>query len=180
MLKANGYNEQEVFEERPSQKIFKRHFGDPQYYTVSQEENTCTITTGSAAFKVDMETLKVQVHLASAREGTWVDSQAVTPLGGTFRTLDNAYGSKIMHGQFKGKIELKDSVFSEEGVAEIDDSKSLLLNTDGTLGRREEGAVDRYVLAFGKDFLGGLKEFYQLTGPTPLLPKYALGNWWSG
>lgn len=173
------YNEQEVFEERPSQKIFKRHFGDPQYYTVSQEENTCTITTGSATFEVNVETLAVRVHLASAKEGTWVDSQAVTPLGGTFRTLDNAYGSKIMHGQFKGKIELKDSVFSEEGVAEIDDSKSLLLNTDGTLGRREEGAVDRYVLAFGKDFLGGLKEFYQLTGPTPLLPKYALGNWWS-
>ena len=49
------YNEQEVFEERPSQKIFKRHFGDPQYYTVSQEENTCTITTGSATFEVNVE-----------------------------------------------------------------------------------------------------------------------------
>lgn len=88
-------------------------------------------------------------------------------------------GDRVLFGANRGKIVLRDSIFSEEGVVEIDDSASYLLNEDGTLSAREEGTVDRYILAFGRDFLGGLKEFYQLTGFTPLLPKYALGNWWS-
>ncbi|MBO4381133.1 MAG: hypothetical protein J5815_03155 [Clostridia bacterium] len=64
-------------------------------------------------------------------------------------------------------------------MSEFDDSKSFLLSQDGSVAKRENGAVDKYIFAFGDDYLGGLKEFYQLTGYTPLLPKYALGNWWS-
>ena len=29
------------------------------------------------------------------------------------------------------------------------------------------------------DFLGALKDYYYLTGYPPLIPRYALGNWWS-
>src|SRR5699024_6411359 len=32
---------------------------------------------------------------------------------------------------------------------------------------------------YGRDYLGCLKDFYYLSGPVPLLPRYVLGNWWS-
>ena len=173
---------QERFEDRPSQKIFCRSFLQPEF-SCTMEGSTGLVETGSTQFSVDLKGLGVTVRQRAAQDqafsGEGTDSRRVTPIGGTFRTLDNALGDRITFGENKGKIVLKDSVFSREGVAEIDDSASYLLNEDGTLSRRAPGAVDRYILAFGKDFLGGLKEFYQLTGFTPLLPKYALGNWWS-
>ena len=36
-----------------------------------------------------------------------------------------------------------------------------------------------YVFLYGKRFEEGLRAFYQLSGSTPLLPRFALGNWWS-
>jgi alpha-glucosidase (family GH31 glycosyl hydrolase) len=35
------------------------------------------------------------------------------------------------------------------------------------------------VFAYGRDYRAALRALYALTGPTPLLPRYALGNWWS-
>ena len=42
-----------------------------------------------------------------------------------------------------------------------------------------ENSVDLYVFACTTDYLGLLKDYYHLTGRTPLLPRYALGNMWS-
>ena len=47
------------------------------------------------------------------------------------------------------------------------------------MSARESACADKYIFAFGDDYLGGLKEFYALTGATPVLPKFALSNWWS-
>ncbi len=176
-------SERGSFEERPSQKIMCRQFQEPFFTSEVTEDHKCLVTTGSALFWVDLGDLSVKVKLTDGSNDTdqlpWIDSEKVHYIGGTFRTLDNGLGDRILYGENKGKIELKDSVFSEEGVAVIDDSASYLLNEDGSLSAREEGTKDFYILAFGKDFLGGLNEFYHLTGFTPLLPKYALGNWWS-
>ena len=54
-----------------------------------------------------------------------------------------------------------------------------LADEDGWLAQRAEGNIDLYVFAHGHDFPGALRDFYDLTGPQPLLPRYALGNWWS-
>lgn len=39
--------------------------------------------------------------------------------------------------------------------------------------------LDVYFFGYGHDYLHCLKDFYHLCGRTPLLPRYALGNWWS-
>ena len=169
------YQAQGKFEDRPTQKIMHRDFSQPAF-EVDFDAQDCVINTAETQFRIHTKTFRVSV-----KQGTTIcrDTRNITPIGGTFRTLDNAMGDRVLFGANRGKIVLRDSIFSEEGVVEIDDSASYLLNEDGTLSAREEGTVDRYILAFGRDFLGGLKEFYQLTGFTPLLPKYALGNWWS-
>ena len=60
-----------------------------------------------------------------------------------------------------------------------DDSKSLLLNTDGTIGERPKTLKDEYYFAYGNDYRGCLKDFFSLSGQVPLVPRYSLGNWWS-
>ncbi len=50
---------------------------------------------------------------------------------------------------------------------------------DGWVGTRVEGRHDLYVFAYGHDYHEALAAFYALSGPTPLLPRFALGNWWS-
>ena len=163
-----------TFVDAATQKVMHRDFGNPTF-SVKDNEQNIEVTTKDRTFRVDKKTLLVAVRL----HDYWVDTQQVHLMGGTFRTLDNGLGDRILFGENKGKVKLSDSIFSLEGVAEIDDSASYLLEENGTLSARKEGDVDRYVLAFGKDYLGGLREFYGLTGFTPLLPKYALGNWWS-
>lgn len=166
--------EGDTFADLATQKIMHRDFGSPSF-SVKDNMLDIEVTTADRVFHVDKETLLVSVKL----ENYWVDSHQVHPLGGTFRTLDNGLGDRILFGENKGPVKLSDSIFSLEGVAEIDDSASYLLEENGTLSARRSGDIDRYILAFGKDYLGGLREFYGLTGFTPLLPKYALGNWWS-
>lgn len=165
---------QKLFEERATQKVMHRDFCSSTFQVVEQDD-TVTVITPEAEFCVRKDNLSVEVKMVSYI----VDADSVHYLGGTFRTLDNALGDRIKFGENRGPVRLSDSIFSLEGVAVIDDSDSYLLEEDGTLSPRDEGVVDKYILAFGRDYLGGLKEFYQLTGFTPLLPKYALGNWWS-
>ncbi len=166
-------SENGCFEDRPTQKILDRNFAKP-HFTSEICGDKLLINTKSKEFKVDIKTLKVAV-----KDGNkWVSHKDGKNLKGTARTLDFSWGKfqlldKTLHVR-QGK-----GLFSTAGVSEIDDSKSYVLLEDGGVEGRSKGTVDKYVLAFGDDFLGGLKEFYCLAGATPVLPKYSLGNWWS-
>ena len=108
-----------VFEDRATQKIMHRDFGDASF-TVSEDQEHIEVQTSERVFHVKKDTLAVEVKL----QGYWVDASEVHLLGGTFRTLDNALGDRILFGENKGRVELSDSIFSLEGVATIDDSAS--------------------------------------------------------
>ncbi|MFX0061810.1 MAG: TIM-barrel domain-containing protein, partial [Candidatus Hermodarchaeota archaeon] len=93
-------------------------------------------------------------------------------LKGTTRTLDRA----------DGKIPLEDGLISRAGWSIIDDSTSLVFNDDGWLEERAEDSInykDLYFFGFGNDYEQCLKDYCKLAGPVPLLPRWALGNWWS-
>ena len=90
-------------------------------------------------------------------------------LGGTARTLD----------EVDGACPLDPGLVSGSGYAMLDDTASLAFDDDGWLAPRTEGNLDLYVFAHGHDFPGALRDFYAISGPQPLLPRYALGNWWS-
>ena len=45
--------------------------------------------------------------------------------------------------------------------------------------KRKHEEIDVYYLAYGRDYFACLRDFYKLSGAVPLLPRYALGNWWS-
>lgn len=160
-----------VFEDRPTQMVFERNFANPQF-SVIENGNKVTILTKQKEFSVDLKTLSVGVK----KDGKWVSSHSGKNLKGTARTLDFSWGRWQLQTL---RVKLGKGIFSTSGVTEIDDSKSYVLLEDGNVLGRKKGTVDKYVFAFDDDYLGGLKEFYSLTGATPVLPKYSLGNWWS-
>lgn len=168
-----------VFTDAPTQTVINRNFAKPAY-KVSENDGKIVVATACTTFYVDKKTLAVECSTGHGR----VKPSPRTNLGGTARTLDGTFGVVRMRKGGGGKdmffvANVRGGVMSSNGVAELDDSRSFTLNADGSVSARREGTRDKYVFAFGKDFLGGLKEYYSLTGYTPVLPKYALGNWWS-
>ncbi len=166
----------------PSQTVLNRNFQNTDF-TYQKHDDELHILTICAEFLINLKTLKVGVKFAELEQ--YIYPTKKHNLGGTARTLDGTFGNLV---SWKKRRDGKDhfalghfrcGIFSSDGVAEFDDSNSFLLNADGSVCPRENDAVDKYIFAFGNDYIGGLKEFYSLTGYTPLLPKYALGNWWS-
>ena len=91
-------------------------------------------------------------------------------LRGTYRTLDEVSGS----------TPLEPGLLSRSGWALVDDSKSLVFNEAGWLEpRANPSALDLYFFGYGHNYADCLRDYFALTGPVPLLPRWALGNWWS-
>ena len=99
----------------------------------------------------------------------WHYGDEVRTLGGTARTLDQA----------NGEIPVGPGVISRDGYAVIDDSKSVLMDTEGRFAPRENEETDLYFFGYGHDYAECLRDFYRLTGAVPMLPRFVFGNWWS-
>ena len=99
---------------------------------------------------------------------------------GTYRTLDACDGNvKVEWSGEREEIQLENGVVSRKGVAVYDDTHSLILGEDGKLYQREDDELDVYIFAYGNDYRGAIKALYGICGSVPMIPKYALGNWWS-
>jgi alpha-glucosidase (family GH31 glycosyl hydrolase) len=93
-------------------------------------------------------------------------------LSGTARTLDGA----------NGPVPLSQGLMSRNGWAVIDDSASYVFDAESWLTVRGEGradTLDLYFFGYGHDYLGCLADFGKVSGNMPLVPRWALGNWWS-
>jgi alpha-glucosidase (family GH31 glycosyl hydrolase) len=114
--------------------------------------------------------LSVQVRGGvSNYHSVWRYGEDVHDLGGTARTLDRA----------DGEIDLEPGVVSRWGYAVIDDSTTPVLTDDGWVEPRDGTRQDVYVFAYGLDHREAVKALYAVSGHQPLLPRFALGNWWS-
>ncbi len=160
-----------VFEDRPTQVVFERNFAKT-HFKYAKNDNKIVVETQKKVFSIDTNTLEVRVQ----KDEKWVGEKQGKNLKGTARTLDFSWGKWQLPSI---RVDMGKGLFSTAGITEFDDSKSFVILEDGSVEMRKEGVIDKYVFAFDDDYLGGLKEFYSLTGSTPVLPKYALGNWWS-
>ncbi len=154
------------FIDAPTQTVVNRNFCKPQIKTIEDGDIVIIMTT-KTIFRYDTKNEKmVGISLKGGKNLTEYKSGN---LKGTYRTLDMT----------KGAIPLGDGLMSTEGVAVIDDSLSLTINTDGTLCEREGSKKDEYYFAYNHDYRACLKDFFSLCGEVPLVPRYCLGNWWS-
>ena len=155
--------EKGAFCDLPTQTVQHRGLGEVKH-SLEVEGKYITIITDEVNFKVD----KKSGDVICAKFDGKCHSFSQKALPGTARTLDMANGS----------VKLDKGITSRYGTAVIDDSKSLVINPDGSISPREK-CSDRYWFAYGEDYLAQLKDFFALTGKVPLIPKYARGNWWS-
>lgn len=78
-----------------------------------------------------------------------------------------------------GALKLEKGLNSREGYVIIDDSKSLVFNEASWLEPRTTNSTDLYFFGYGTAYKECIADYCKLTGRTQLLPRYALGNWWS-
>lgn len=167
------YSAEGIFEDHPTQTVLNRDFPVPEFQ-VEEAETELIIRTDALELHYDRKTftregLWVEVYEAGSGEGVWHYGEALQDLKGTARTLDGA----------DGEIPLGSGVLSRDGYSVIDDGASMILTEDGWVSPRSSQNTDIYFFGYGHRYLECLKDFYYLCGKTPLLPRYALGNWWS-
>lgn len=85
---------------------------------------------------------------------------------------------KVNISGFEGK-KLQKSLYSQDGFVSIDDSNSYIILENGSFSLNNNKGIDIYVFLYNKDFYYCLNDYFKLTGNPPLLPRYALGNWWN-
>ena len=177
------YNEDGVFEDRATEQVFNRKFDIPKF-EVMEDANLLTIVTEyfklyyikNAPFKgssvnpssnLRVELLE-QLDVTKTNKFWYYGMHEVKNYG--------APGFEIFD---KKKVKLKKGLYSLDGFVTIDDSKSMVFESDGTLTERGSNSIDIYLFVYLKDFSKCLEDYYKITGYTPLIPRYALGNWWS-
>ncbi len=91
----------------------------------------------------------------------------------------NYHGSNISTEVKEREEVYNKGLFSLEGMASFDDSKNYRINQLGNFEAPINGNVDTYLFIYNKDFGFCIQDYFKLTGMPSLIPRYALGNWWS-
>ena len=169
------YDEAGQFEDGATQMVLNRNF-PPVPHMLSRTADGIIVRTARMEIQYNEKAfspngLEITLHGGKvACSGDWHFGDTLQDLHGTARTLDNVDG---------GNVALDHGVISMQGFSVLDDSKGLVLQPDGWLHPRKNGIQDLYFFGYGRDYLQALQDFYRLCGRTPMLPRYALGNWWS-
>ena len=175
------YSEDGVFEDRATQSVVNRNFPEVPFHT-NTEGNRLTVETEKLLLCYDQKAFSekgLQIKVKEISGAVWHFGQELHDLKGTYRTLDRVDGDTYISSEGKReKIELGTGILSREGFSVLDDSRSMALTKDGWVEPRK-GDRDLYFFGYGHRYRDALRDFYTLCGKTPLLPRYALGNWWS-
>lgn len=165
-----------VFEDRPSTFAINRRFAHRPKPLVKENERGLEIITPTFHLSYDKKRFSSNGLTATMNSKTtlWGASWRYgwTPeanLGGTARTLDDT----------NGRLDMGSGVLSKAGYSIIDDSKSMLFDGDFVAPRRSGDRIDGYLFVYGRDFKAAMKAFFDISGHTPRLPRWSLGNWWS-
>jgi alpha-glucosidase (family GH31 glycosyl hydrolase) len=163
------------FEDRPSQVFWYRRQIMPKT-TIDFSEHTLSIET--EAFKlyyqdspqgINRESFFVEVK----DNGVvfHIDDENPGQLPGTARTLDET----------NGPIHLQPGLISRSGWIQVDDTFSLVFNSEGWLEPRmkEKTYHDLYLLISGNDYKAAIRDYQEISGKPSLFPRAILGNWWS-
>ncbi len=169
------YNENGIFEDNATQVFINRNLDEVEYKVIKKEDDLI-IETKFLRLSYDTKSvfnknsLFIEVKGAYNHHGSvWNYGEAFKNLYGTTKTLDN----------IDGETPLENGLLSKSGYTFFDDSKSIIIKQNGDIQKRSNEVIDGYFFGYGREYLKCLKDFFKLSGETPLLPRYALGNWWS-
>jgi len=168
------YEPNNAFMDSATQMAVNRCFPVPTY-TTREENGRLVVETEHIRLFYDRKAFS-ETGLYAVLKGQFVPFMSVWHYGekpntlkGTARTLDEA----------DGEIPLEEGLNSLWGYSVIDDSRSMAMDENGCLHSAPAHGEDLYLFAYGHDFKACLKDFMHLSGPVPVVPRFALGNWWS-
>jgi len=170
------YSKDGVFEDRATRLAFNRAFATPSFESY-REDGYLHIVTKYLHLTYDEKEFSdagMQIELSSTKQYQtkyWYYGRVLPHnLGGTLRTLDGVNGSK----------ELPDGLLTQRmGYSVLDDSKTIAIGEDGWPVPVTKERIDLYFFGYFQAPEECIKDFYKLSAPVPLLPRFALGNWWS-
>lgn len=168
------YQKDGIFQDELTQVVRNRTFSNCEFRLIEKEEQLEIITDyihvtyNKKEFSNQGLSIKVRGNL-TVYNSTWNYGDSIHDLKGTARTLDLA----------DGEVELDHGILSWNGFSILDDSRSFGVDKEGRLTPPTKNYIDLYFFGYGRAYLDALRDYYRLTGSTPLLPRYALGNWWS-
>ncbi len=164
------YRENGLFLDAPTQLVVNRNFPKPNF-NIKQDRNYLEISTNyfKLSYKKEQKinnskNLKVEVLNSSS---VWYYNHVEAKNYGAPVIIEN------------GKIENTKSLYSLDGFVSIDDSQGKIINEDGTFRDNDFEGYDIYLFVYLNDFYLCLKDYFNLTGYPSLIPRFALGNWWS-
>lgn len=171
------YSPSGKFEDRPTQRVIFRKF-PKTLFNVSNTEMLLQISTtyftlnyvigkpfSSGKFSAGGN---LKISLNNTDRVWFYGHPEARNFGGITYSLDN----------FHSNLKLDKGLYSTDGFSCIDDSNSLVMNSDGNFVTRSDKELDIYVFMYRKDFGLCLQDYYTLTGYPMMLPRYALGAWW--
>ena len=164
------YSECGIFEDRATRLCINRAFDTPEY-KVYEEDGLLHIVTKHLHLTYDKQPFS-ELGLQISVDGTkhWLYGQKPMSMPGTVRTLDGVNGEIPLDPSFLNR---------KTGIGVIDDSETLAIGEDGWPVPSLKDHTDVYFFGYYMDYENAVKDFYKLSYPIPLIPRYALGNWWS-
>lgn len=171
----------EKFEDRPSQHFWNRLQPVPEFQSYERDgdlivETEKMILHLPLAGDLCADSVRIAVKPGAVGLRPLGDSTA-SNLGGCLRTLDTVRGR--WDYKANAQVAVAPGLMAKDGWTWIDDSSSLVFDEKGILQPRCGGGSDWYVFVHGSAYAGGLRDYYDVAGRVPLLPKWALGIWWS-
>lgn len=175
------FSETGQFLDKPTQLIKKRNIGIPDF-AVRQDANILEVTTKYFALnyikeqpfvgpKVDpLKNLKITL-LSKDRDRNkdwYVGHPEAKNMLGNMVSVDVNIPKNLQKG-----------LYSLDGFVSLDDSYGKIIMEDGTLANALDNHLDIYVFMYDRDFKQALFDYFKMTGAPSLIPRYALGNWWS-
>ncbi|RDA94853.1 hypothetical protein CP533_4219 [Ophiocordyceps camponoti-saundersi (nom. inval.)] len=163
-----------VFEDRPSFFAAARHAhrAVPEYqvYETADKLEIITARFHLTYDKKEFTPYGLYVVIFGYTGTTWRFGETHENLNGTVKTLDN----------IDGRIPLEPGINARLGFAPLRDD-SFLFTDDGFVAPRRPGPgrEDGYLFCYGHDYRKAVQALYSISGPQPLLPRWALGNFWS-
>lgn len=169
------YDENGQFVDSKTQLIINRNFQETVDFRVKDEDGLLEIHTPYLSVYYDKQPFSTKgLHIQlvgnyTAYGSRWYYGEEYETLPGTCRTLD----------QVDGRTKLGKSILSKIGFATLEDSETSLQLENGSLQPKIHDSEDFYFFGYGRDYEEALRDYFKLTGFPPLLPRFALGNWWS-
>ncbi len=158
--------------------VTNRNFGVPKY---TRKEDTNFIEIETEYFNLSY----VKNSEFSSGQVTPDKNLRITVLGNGMKwhykcmEAKNYFGNDICVEVPHGEKPENKGLFSLDGFVSLDDTNNLRIDENASLVAPLKGNIDVYVFVYNKDFGMCVQDYFKLTGMPSLIPRYALGNWWS-